>query len=313
MAGAGFAASTEITWTDATGDHKWDTPGNWKGGAVPQGKGQAAAIPLEMDDIQVDDNSFDLFNSIDYVTQVAQEKRRTRVVVTTTGEKTQNVEMHYYATMVKRGPGTLTLMTSPTNGHSGFCIIEEGMLIMPREVNTSSNGHGLGRFTVSNEAALAFNPMSNRQYNFNDLFCYGLITNLSTSYSASIASTLTRSDHPCRLYGPIGGKISFVGTGSIYVHGTNNTFTGGINSFVSDVNQLPMPEFGITKFGMKADTASSIGAIASIEPYHGGLMLKYLGVGETTDKEYRFTCSEGKNYPNKLFTPGCDAGEIGGV
>lgn len=313
MTAVGFAASTEITWTDATGDHKWGTPGNWKGGAVPQGAGQAADIPLEMADIQVDDDSFDLFNSIDYVTQVAQEKRRTRVVVTTTGEKMQNVEMHHYATMVKRGPGTLTLKTSPANGHAGFCILEEGMLIMPREANTSSNGHGLGRFTVSNEAVLAFNPTAGRQYNFNELFCYGLITNLSASYSASIAAALSNVSNPSRLHGPIGGKISFTGAGSIYVHGTNNTFTGGINSFVSDVKRLPMPEFGVTKFGMKADKTSSIGAIASIEPNFGGFMLKYLGEGETTDKEYRFSCSQAANYPNKLFTPGCDAGETGGV
>ena len=202
--------------------------------------------------------------------------------------------------------------------YNGRFTVEEGVLRLPDYTRSSYSGAMPGSdlqpgfFAVSNGATLVLANVGTKalQHSFAEILSYGMVTNESAATHK--LRVKTSESHPSRIYGPVGGNIEVVGLGSLYLYCPSNTFT----SFSPDGDNPNLPTvIGLCKIGNTADLYSSMGygtsKILSWSRAHNGVVFKYLGLGETTNRRFVYGLQDTwRSYPHK---GGFDGGPNGGL
>jgi autotransporter-associated beta strand protein len=198
-------------------------------------------------------------------------------------------------------------------GYSSYCtwgglVVENGTLKLPQE--NSGGIYSFGPVTVAENATLVLIPDNMTQLAALD--GYGVVTNTfpsGTGQNLQIGYTNFADQKISHFHGQIAGRINWYSTGSVYLHGTNNTFNGWTFMHWGRYSELN-DRFGhlyLQKFG-KNYGASSIGGNGdcTIQSKIGGAF-HYMGTGEETNKKFVWT-------PDKnAAIPIMDAGANGGV
>ena len=201
---------------------------------------------------------------------------------------------YYKGRLVKRGPGMLKLTSSATvGGKSGYSYythidVAGGVLKLP---DHASGTRLYGQIAVSNGATLVTSIAAASQ--FCGLFGAGLITNASdsTSHAISIKCAWASSIRDgVDFSGAIGGRISLTSNGCGSLTGENSTFSGNMTAnHVTETSAGGIATakyiLGVKKFGI-ANEPSSIGTNGVVQTGTRGGRFKYLGTGETTDKDF---------------------------
>ena len=234
--------------------------------------------------------------------------------------------------LVKRNPDTeLTLAADYKNAfdYSGCLHVEEGLLRLPSYVGKTrpTQDFVIGPTVVKEGATLVMvNADSEKAYSdFCHLECYGTLTNENptlqhTLYLRTDAWTdpddptrMAWNDaaHPSILAGVIGPRIRYEPYGCADIVGENNFFPA-FNPMTSS-GQVCQNVVGIKKFGKRGDPTSSIGTQGNLKYTWDGVVFKYLGDGETTDKTFDFQLHA--NHPGWTHNrpSGFDGGPHGGA
>ena len=198
--------------------------------------------------------------------------------------------------------------------------VAEGTLNLPDYAASGLSTVRCGWCTVSNNAALVVdrnNAGNSRALNllFQLVKCHGLLTNANPSVTHSIFTSYAEQI-PSFVSGAMGGKLNLrVGAGEFNITSTNCTFSQ-MQARSSSVKYQTV--VGIAKFGMAYSPDSSIGSISNLNSEVGSsafepVLYRYLGRGETTDKNFTFDLDDkyAERSVNHYF--GIDGGPYGGA
>ena len=221
---------------------------------------------------------------------------------------------------VKRGGDSTLKFTHYTQlSYDAHYTVAEGTLKLPSAAGKANPFSVLvaGYCTVSNGATLALYEYDNNpETKFRWLKCYGTVTNahafstnyLTQYYTDKVPSFIANT-------GTVGGKVYLrIGEGEFNIASTNCHFIR-INPRSSGPNQTTV---GIAKFGMKGEAVSSIGAIETLSEEVGNarydnVLYRYLGTGETTDKDFEFKLDKKYAERSVVHPFGIDGGPYGGA
>ena len=221
---------------------------------------------------------------------------------------------------VKRGGNSVLQFTHYTQtSYDAHYTVAEGTLKLPSGVGKTNPFSVLvaGYCTVSNGATLALYEYDNNpETKFRWLKCYGTVTNahafstnyLTQYYTDKVPSLIAET-------GTVGGKVFLrVGEGEFDIASTNCYFIR-VNPRSSSTNQTVI---GIAKFGMKGEAVSSIGSIETLSEETGNaafdnVLYRYLGTGETTDKDFDFKLDRRYAERSVIHPFGIDGGLYGGA
>ena len=283
-----------IVWNDSTGDHKWGTKENWSLERLPE-DGDNVTIPENKHAITVDDDSAASFASAMTITQRAV-MPITYIDIEATTNLTLRCVMATYASFRLKSPIDMCVVTNWHGNFKGFNVLEKGRFLMPDVmcVGDKRSAYNYGRFSVSNDAALV--ARCGCLHSFYALWVDGMVTN---SQSAKATVTVDASTPCSYIAGPIGGYWAISPASDLNIVGTNNV---ALTGEISPYNRATL---GIMKFGVKGSKNSSIGDL-NLTPSNYGSGIRYLGDGETTDKDT--TISQSTTYEQTL-----DGGPVGGL
>ena len=183
---------------------------------------------------------------------------------------------------------------SPSNFNFGSCVVSNGATLVLAEQSSAPSGSYAG--TTSS---------------FSKLISFGIVTNENAALKNVMTFSSTESS-PSRIYGPIGGNIRFGGYGYSEIINTNCTYT----QFrpMGDIGTAQQGTVGLMKIGRKSETYSSMGKNQNSLCYDwDGVIFKYLGEGETTDKDFAFAVHANYYNDRRNRAPGFDGGPHGGL
>ena len=326
-----------FTWTNALGDGDWTKPGNFVVGSDATGEVATAApgasddvyipigttVTLEYDVADADRKaSCEAFAAVSRVFPYAGDVIDITVpdgetlplacaVSCGTSESDANA-----GRIVKRGSGELDLnsvgkVTSGGEYYDYNCSItvDEGVLRLPQigvdghfHVGTTDVGKNGVLFTAATSSST-----STKFYSLNGS---GLVTN---DHGISRLQIATRSV----FYGRLGGSILYYSSGWLTLGGSESTASAPSLEFSVYQNfgrGVASDAYGcveVATFGRKAvdgvSTPSSIGYSETIQTRDNGGAFRYIGTGETTDKDLRIW-PQTTDYPTYL-----DGGPHGGL
>ena len=326
----------EYCWTNARGDGDWTKPGNFVVGSSTSGE-VATVAPGTDDEVYVrgatvtleyDTNDDAKKASCEAFAAVKQIHPTDTSVIDITVPANETLELScaitwgtsekYYnrGHLIKRGAGELDLTSVGKVTLSGeyydyYCAItvDEGVLKLPRSDvgdhfhigETTVNANGT-LFTAATDTSIATK--------FYSLFGSGTVTN---DVKMSRMMVEARSVFSGRL----GGKINYYSSGCITLLGTESTALGSSSDFTVYQNYgrgVSSNKYGcaeVALFGRKpvdgVNTPSSIGYAVTCQTRDNGGAFRYIGTGETTDKDLRLW-SQTTDYPTYL-----DGGPYGGL
>ena len=227
----------------------------------------------------------------------------------------------------KMGTSSLTFVIPYSNQWdvNGAYTVVAGKLYLNRYSDPNYSGtfpkaslYVTGYAVVSNGATLVLaekSPTTQTTSNFYYLENYGLVTNENANvrhiFSFRTDSSYSTPERPSFSYGPIGGNVEYNGYGCCNFYCTNNTFvtynpmSSGSQSFICTT--------GLMKFGTKDDPISSMGMAAGLGYTWSGVLARYLGTGETTDKPFSYKLHPDYYKWNHNYLPGIDGGPYGGL
>ena len=336
------ACGAEYTWTNALGDGDWTKPGNFIAGIVPEPTGEEdaatvlpgaddvvvlplnAAVVLEYDTAdEAKKASCEAFAAVKSVRPYDGSTVEITVPANTTyplacslsrGTELSNSEVGH---LIKRGAGDLVLnaagtIASGSHYYDYYCkmTVDEGVVrVVPDAVEAAIH---LGNVTVNENGTLftanTTGNVSGSQTVLRYLYGSGTITN-DTADSSSQRMIVDRYGD---FSGRITGKIYYYSPGYMRFTGTESTFS----VFVVYKNyghgfQEGYGTAEIAKFGMKGVdgvySPSSIGYSGTVLVRDNAAAIRYIGTGETTDKDLRFW-PQHTTYPLYL-----DGGPHGGL
>lgn len=316
------AAGDNYTWTNARGDGDWTQPGNFIEGAVQTPTGEEtvaivcpgaddevflpvnAAVTLEYDTSDpVKKASCEAFAAVKAIRPYAGAVIDITVPGNTTfplacslarGTAESNYNMGH---LVKRGAGELVLNAAGTifsgsDYHDYYCemTVDEGVVrVVPNAVTAYIH---LGKVTINENGTLftanTVGNVSDSYTVFKYLYGSGTITNDSTSSAQRM-----KVDSYGDFSGRITGNIYYYSAGFLRLTGTESTipsFTVYHNYGHGFAEKYGSIE--VAKFGMKpvdgVNTPSSIGYEDVLLVRDNGAAIRYIGHGETTDKDLRY-------------------------
>ena len=201
--------------------------------------------------------------------------------------------------------------------YDGFFTVAEGTIKLQNYVGRTLpfNYFVAGVCTVSNDATLVIcNADTVTTTGFVHLKNYGLVTNENVSVR-HIVTFRTNSDQfnhdvtPSIIAGSMGGNIKMQGQGCVDFISEVCTY----KTFAPQSDESYQCVIGLARFGNKDDTVSSMGAGTILSSAANGIMFKYLGTGETTDKTFEFKIDNTYATRNKNHITGLDGGPHGGA
>ena len=219
---------------------------------------------------------------------------------------------------VKKGGDSVLQFTHGTQtSYDAHYTVAEGTLKLPSFAGKTAPFSVLvaGYCTVSNGATLTLYETDNfPETKFRWLKCYGTVTN-AHAFSTNYLTQYYTDKVPSVIAGTMGGKILLrVGEGDFNITSTNCSFLR-LNPRSNGSSQTTV---GIAKFGMKDEAVSSIGSIGTLSEETGNaafdnVLYRYLGTGETTDKDFEFKLD--RRYAERSVTHpfGIDGGPCGGA
>ena len=331
------ASAQTYSWTNARGDGDWTKPGNFALGSDGAG-GVATVAPGSDDEVYIPINTT---VTLEYDTDDASKKasceafaavKRIRsypggvIDITVPENKTLSLacaisrgtsEVNYnLGHLVKRGAGELDLTSvgkvmSGSEFYDYYCAItvDEGALKLPQS-GVTDDFH-VGETTVNENGTLfTAATSSSKSTKFYSLFGDGIVTNDAGTSRMEIVSQSVFS-------GRLGGTIFYYSSGCITLDGTQSTAPGPGSSFTVYQNYgrgVSSNKYGcaeVALFGRKAvdgvSTPSSIGYAETCLTRDNGGAFRYIGTGETTDKDLRLW-PQTTDYPTYL-----DGGPHGGL
>ena len=299
---ASCSAWADSTWTGSAGDRKWSTAGNWTPESVPSAD---AVVNLPNGaEVQVDDDSVSLLSRVSIVKTPA--GSHSRVVVTLSNDASINCKIDTRVTLVKNGSAALSLLDDTQLGYSGGLELAAGTIIYPQ---ASSGRYQIGPTTIAKDAKLVMRNGSNCTVYFETIDSEGLITNETANVATINVSGSTHSK-PAVISGLIRGKMSIGNYAPLYITGTNNTISWSVAPYTPYIASSPCV-LGLAKIGRIGEASSSIGTVSKLLRSYNGVIYRYLGEGETTDKTY--TYGSAGNEPDPYWPDVWDAGAVGGV
>ena len=191
-------------------------------------------------------------------------------------------------TLVKEGDGTLELtspgnIVGPYNELSDYHInidVREGTVVPFKGVSARANFRLFRGISVAKDATFIIPPGGT--FSMWNLDGYGLVTNLSaTVCTISMTSAGGLRSH---FYGDIGGAINLSLSGALYLHGTNNCFSGTVVASGYTGNPSYYKGIlGVASFGAKTAPGSlgSQGYFTLGNNPASSEYVEYLGEGET--------------------------------
>ena len=323
-------------WTNARGDGDWTKPGNFVVGSSTSG--EVATVAPGADDevyirgatitLEYDTNDAAKMASCEAFAAVKQIHPTDTSVIDITVPANETLALScaitwgtsekYYnrGHLIKRGAGELDLTSvgkvlSDGEPYDYYCAItvDEGVLKLPQS-GVTDHFH-VGETTV-NENGTLFTAVtsSSKSTIFYSLFGAGTVTNdVATSRMAIVAKGV--------FSGRLGGRINYYSSGWITLAGTESTAPAPSSEFTVYQNfgrGVSSNKYGcaeIALFGRKAvddvSTTSSIGYSETIQTRDNGGAFRYIGTGETTDKDLRLW-PQTTDYPTYL-----DGGPYGGL
>ena len=332
------AAADTYTWTNALGDGDWSKPGNFLLG--PEGTGSVPETAPDADDnVYVEANTTVTLdydpddaaklascNAFAGVWRVRPRANTTFNITVKEGEvfplscsiSLGTSEANYIAGhIVKLGKGELDLNSVGTSKSGSeyydyYCAmtVEDGVVRLPQ---SGVDGHyHLGKVTVNRDGSLfTANTGSSTSTEIYELFGDGTVTNDSSS-----ANRMQITDYG-EFSGKIGGAIVYYSSGLLTLTGTDSTFASSGSQFTiyqNFGNGVSKKKHGcveLAKIGTKAvdgvKVPSSIGFAETLLVRDNGGALRYIGSGETTDKDLRLW-SQTTTYETYL-----DGGPNGGL
>ncbi|MBR2837655.1 MAG: autotransporter-associated beta strand repeat-containing protein [Kiritimatiellae bacterium] len=320
LAALALSARTTYVW-NPNGSGGWQSSGQYvnAGGAVPAAH-DVVQIPENATVEVATDSDAAFVNALDGMELTAPSST---FVFNQPSDIQWRCAVFGQGAIVKRTAATVELLSNTQtdlyakqyNGFSAYCTwggltVESGTLKLPQD-NVAAT-YSFGPVMMSEGATLFLLPNTGSTTQLAALNGYGTVTNTAlTGNGASLQVGYMgfagqRASH---FYGELTGGIKWYSTGTVYLHGTNSTFSGWTFMHWGRYSEGDAyhGHLYLTKFGRKGG-ASSIGAnfSSAIESRIGGAY-HYLGDGETTDKPFSWTPYSG------AVTPIMDAGATGGV
>ena len=281
-------------------------PARYSPARLPQ-KGDVLRIVDKDVTLTVDDDALATFNLFENVKLDEGDGRTARFIVNVSADAefgcciNQNGDA-IRGTVEKRGAGTLTLRDT-TNGKNHYTNFEvrEGALVLPSSLQQYKSFF-CGDMTVDAGATLIL-PMAGN-LRCQRLIGAGVVTN-------TVAGTQLQPEYqgnkPGVFSGRLDGPMSYRASGHQLLTGTESTLTGGANSF--GYNGGTAGILGFAKLGNKGEP-SSLGVAAEVKfsNFDGVSCFRYLGAGETSDKDIVFRPNASYQQPETF-----DAGASGGL
>ena len=332
--GAASVLADSFRWTNGKGDGDWSNPANFTVGEA-EGGAVATVAPGAADTVHVPANatvvldydssdaskvaSCAAFASVNRIVpevgsvidiSVADGDTLALSCAITHGTAAANATC---GMIVKRGAGELDLnacgsVVSGGQYYDYFCAIsvEAGILKLPQ--TSFAKDYHLGKTTVgANGTLFIARTGSSNPTEFQSLYGSGTITN---DHSGDCRMAVTTAGD---FSGRIGGRIHYYSGGLVTLGGTESTFAPGADAITvyknygRGVATEGNGALNIAKFGMKgAANPSSIGCVSELRTRDYGGAFRYIGTGETTDKD--LILWQTQDYPTFL-----DGGPFGGL
>ena len=330
------ASAETYCWTNALGDGDWTKPGNFVVGSETSGE-VATVAPGADDDVYVRGSTITLeYDTNDDAKKASCEAFAAVKLIHPTDSSVIDITVpanetlvlscaitwgtteKYYnrGHLVKRGAGELDLtsvgkVTASGEYYDYYCAItvDEGFLKLPQS-GVTDHLH-VGKTTV-NENGTLFTAVTStsKSTKFYTLLGEGTVTNdVATSRMEIVAQGV--------FSGRLGGKILYYSSGYITLDGTQSTAPAPSSEFTVYQNYgrgVSSNKYGcaeVVLFGRKAvdgvSTTSSIGYSETVQTRDNGGAFRYIGTGETTDKDLRLW-PQTTDYPTYL-----DGGPHGGL
>ena len=309
----GPSLADTFCWTNARGDGDWSKPGNFAVGETAAGAA-ATVLPGAADTVHVPDG---VTVTLDYdptdtaktasCAAFAAVKRivpgdGSTIDITVADGGTLSLSCavaHGTAAadatrgeLVKRGAGELDLTACGTVASSGeyydyFCAVtvEAGVVKLPQ--TPFAKTYHLGKTTVGADGTLfTARSGSSNPTEFRELYGSGTITNDHTGDCRMAVTSV--GDFSGRIGGRIvyysGGLMTLGGTGSTFA--PNNDAVTVYKNYGRGVANEGYGALHVAKFGQKgAGNSSSIGCASELRSRDYGGAFRYIGTGETTDKD----------------------------
>ena len=222
--------------------------------------------------------------------------------------------------LVKRGANTELSFVAPYKGnfdYDGPIYVEEGLLRLPSYVGMTrpTSDFVIGKTVVNEGATLVMvnADTEGAQSDFRRILCYGTLTNenptVKHAFKTRADNSWGRPGNRSILAGVLGPRINFEPYGCVDLVGTENFFPK-FNPMSSGA-QVPECVVGIQKFGNKGDATSSIGTAGTLGYTWSGVIFRYLGDGEETNKEFSFNLHDSFSTWTYNHIPGLDGGPHG--
>ena len=331
------AAADTYTWTNALGDGDWSKPGNFLLG--PEGTGSVPeTVPDADDNVYVEANTTVTLdydpddaaklascNAFAGVWRVRPRANTTFNITVKEGEvfplscsiSLGTSEANYIAGhIVKLGKGELDLNCVGVNVsgdyYDYYCelTVEDGAVRLPQ--SGVDDHYHLGRVTVNGDGKLFIaNSGTSNSTELYELFGDGTVTNDNAT------SSRLKITNYGEFSGRIGGTISYYSSGLLLLTGTDSTFASGGSQFIvyqnfgNGVSKKKNGCAELVKIGTKAvdgvSVPSSVGFAETLLVRDNGGAFRYIGSGETTDKDLRIW-SQATPYETYL-----DGGPHGGL
>ena len=324
------AGATEYYWIPGSTD--WTSPASYtnsSGAAAAPSSGDEVAIPPGCSAVLSDSDmdSFNFANSLARIRTTADDSHLVFDIASAESDLTFNPQVNFNRTLddaayhaggiVKRGPGSLALGTGSDNSaYITDIIVEQGTFKLPQNA-LDYKLYYYDLIAVSNGATLFLcaNPESNyHPVTFpRRLMGGGTITNASETTVFLELNSSQVSEFSGKIVGSANGKIRINNNeGRLELLGAENTFDGMVCA-VKNFGAIENGRYvGLACLG-RAGEPSSAGVGAGLhfmdmrnKTLDPGGMFRYLGTGETTDKNFYF----GYSRDNPCVF---DAGDHGGI
>lgn len=314
----GTALADIYSWTNARGDGDWSQPENFALGQDGTG-GAASAAPGGADEVYIpsetavvleyDVNDAAKKASCEAFAAVGKIRPYAGATIDITVHENATLSLscslsrgtteanHNLGHLIKRGAGELDLnavgkVKGGSEYYDYYCAItvEDGVLRLPQTGADSSIR--VGDVTVGENGTLFTAATgSSNSTTFYSLYGGGTITN---DYSSTCRMQITARGE---FSGRITGRVTYYSSGWLTLTGMESTAPGADSDFTVYMNYergVSTNKYGsadIAKFGMKAvdgvSTPSSIGYSENVQSRDNGGAFRYIGTGETTDKDLR--------------------------
>jgi autotransporter-associated beta strand protein len=179
-------------------------------------------------------------------------------------------------TLIKDGAGRLQWQARSVSHYAHSATIVNNGMVALGDSGSWLGDYNFGTFTVNQPGMV--NTLINGNTQFDSLWGDGVMTN-STGLSAY--QQLRIQTGPCEFAGIISGKIRYYSRGNVALTGTDSTFAGNFAVHSSGGPGIT----GLKKIGLTGQP-SSMGTSGTIDIRENGGTLRYLGTGETTDKNF---------------------------